>query len=131
MIACGPFGGERADNPYPLFVSRKGACSMNTDGVDKQRIFVNGQQYTVDAEFASNYVEECVEAISDISKQIEQKSKQISDTVYELICNPSFESVANQMLSILNKAQRELSELLRQKQSDLDATMDATVPWVE
>jgi hypothetical protein len=102
---------------------------MNTDGVDKQRIFVDGKDYLVDPEFANDYIDAFPDLLEDISQQIERKNKQISETIRELIDNPSFESVADEMLAILNKAYRDLTKLLTQKQKDLDDTMEATVPW--
>lgn len=102
---------------------------MNTDGVDKQRIFVDGNDYLVDPEFAKDYIDAFPDLLADISHQIERKNKQISETIRELIDNPSFESVADEMLAILNKAYRDLTKLLAQKQKDLDDTMEATVPW--
>ena len=102
---------------------------MNTDGVDKQRIFVDGKDYLVDPEFAYDYINAFPDLLADISQQIERKNKQISETIRELIDNPSFESVADEMLAILNKAYRDLTKLLSQKQKDLDDTMEATVPW--
>ena len=102
---------------------------MNTDGVDKQRIFVDGKEYLVDPEFANDYVEAFPDLLADISQQIERKNNQISETIRELLDDPSFESVANEMLAILNRAHRDLTKLLAQKQKDLDDTMEATVPW--
>ena len=104
---------------------------MNTDGVDKQWIFVDGKKYLVDPEFADDYIEAFPDLLADISQQIERKVKQITDVMYELISEPNFESVANDMLVILNRTHRDLTNLLAQKQKDLDDTMEATVPWDE
>ncbi len=102
---------------------------MECDG--KQKIFVGGNLYYVDPEYADAYLEECLRSIGELEEEIDKDYKRVQDIVKEMMSNVFFEEVGNRVLALLNNHQRELREMLKEKRIDLEKSADESCPFEE
>ena len=120
---------------------------MNTDGVDKRKpidafferleqdpLYLAPNGNCLNRLAVRSDLQEAVRkmrVVEKLKRDILRNLDQVNDVIVEVMEDPSFETLGDELMSILNHSRKEMQEVLDRKLEDIECLTYGRPPWIE